>query len=1042
MRKLSILLALLLFTSLQLLAQRTITGKVTSAEDGLGMPGVTVQVKGTTNATLTDIDGKYSLQVPQTANTLVFTYVGMSTVEKALGASNVVDVTMVSEAKVIEGVVVTALGISREKKSLGYSVQDVKGADIAKAREANIINSLSGKVSGVQITNASGAVGSSARIVIRGANSLKTNSQPLFIVDGIPMSNREFSGDGTDGVNRGNGAADINPDDIESISVLKGPNAAALYGSLAANGVVLITTKSGSLNASKAGKGLGVELSNSTTFERPLRLPDYQNSYGQGSTGKFSYVDGANGGVNDGVDESWGPKMDIGLLIPQYNSPVVDGVRTATPWVSHPDNVKDFLETGVTSNTNVAITGAHKDASFRLSYSNMNQKGMVPNTDYIKNTVALGASANPTDKMTISGAATYVMAKSDNMPGYGYDAQNVMQQFIWAARQVNYPDLKNYRNEDGSKYNWNYNYHNNPYFTLHENLNKLNRDRIYGNAKVQYQFTDNLSAFIRTGVDGYNNLNTERAAFGDIDNPYGYYTEALQTFKQLNSDFLIMYNTKFTSDLAFSLNAGGSIMNQFYHQTFGAADELAVDGVYTLANSRVALRTTSFDSQKKINSLYFAGQFAFKNFVFLDFTGRNDWSSTLPKENCSYFYPSVTASSVLTDAFKVDRKILSFAKVRAGWARVGSDTDPYQLLPVLSFGDGWNSATKYLNQFVPNNLPNADLSPQFTNSIEIGTELKFLMDRISFDFTYYDMKTTDQIISIPVSAASGYTTKNINAGEISNKGVEISLGLVPVKTSKGFTWNLNFNFAKNSNKVVELAPGVEQYELGTYWDCKIMAIPGQPFGSIYGADFLRDPNGNIIYENGVPKAGDLKILGNYQPDWTGGIFNEFIYKGFSASCLIDIHMGGQLYSMTNSWGRYAGALEETLIGREGGIVGEGVKEVIDGNGNVSYVPNDVVVTAEEFNHQAFSNSIVAGSVFDASYVKLREFRVGYTFKKLGKLPINDLSISVVGRNVALLYSVVPHVDPETSFNLGNAQGLEFGQLPSARSLGFNIGVKF
>jgi len=304
------------------------------------------------------------------------------------------------------------------------------------------------------------------------------------------------------------------------------------------------------------------------------------------------------------------------------------------------------------------------------------------------------------------------------------------------------------------------------------------------------------------------------------------------------------------------------------------------------------------------------------------------------------------------------------------------------------------------------------------------------------------MKTTDQIISIPVSAASGYTTKNINAGEISNKGVEISLGLVPVKTSKGFTWNLNFNFAKNSNKVVELAPGVEQYELGTYWDCKIMAIPGQPFGSIYGADFLRDPNGNIIYENGVPKAGDLKILGNYQPDWTGGIFNEFIYKGFSASCLIDIHMGGQLYSMTNSWGRYAGALEETLIGREGGIVGEGVKEVIDGNGNVSYVPNDVVVTAEEFNHQAFSNSIVAGSVFDASYVKLREFRIGYTFKKLGKLPINDLSISVVGRNVALLYSVVPHVDPETSFNLGNAQGLEFGQLPSARSIGFNIGVKF
>lgn len=1043
MRKLSILLALLLFTGMQLLAQRTITGKVTSADDGNGIPGVTVLVKGTQAGTLTDMDGKYQLSVPRDAATLVYTFIGMKTEEVALGASNVIDVILKSETQVVEGVIVTALGISREKKSLGYSVQDVKGDEIAKAKETNIINSLTGKVSGVQITNASGAVGSSSRIIIRGASSLKTNSQPLFIVDGIPISNSEFSSDGTDGVNRGNGAADINPDDIESISVLKGPNAAALYGSLAANGVVLITTKAGSLSANmKKAKGLGVELSNSTTFETPLRLPGYQNGYGQGSAGQFSYSDGANGGVNDGVDESWGPKLDAGLLIPQYDSPIVDGVRQPTPWISHPDNVKDFLETGSTSTTNLAIGGGTKDASFRLSYTNMNQKGMLPNTDYTKNTIAIGASANPTEKLNISGSANYVMANSDNLPGYGYDAQNVMQQFIWAARQVNYTDLKTYYNPDGSKYNWNYNYHNNPYFTLNENTNKLNRDRIYGNAKIQYKLSDHISAFVRTGVDGYNNLNTERAAFDDIDNPYGYYVENLSTFKQINNDFLVMFDYKLGSNTGLTFNLGGSRMDQFFHQTFGAADELAVAGVYTLANSRVSLRTTSTDRTKRINSLYFSGQVSFKNYLFFDFTGRNDWSSALPEGNNSYFYPSITASSILTDVFQSKSKTLSFAKVRASWAKVGSDTDPYSLLPVLSFGDGWNAATKYLNQFVPNTLPNPDLSPQFTQSIELGAELKFFMNRVSLDITYYNQTTTDQIINIPVSAASGYTAKTINAGEISNKGIEISLGANAVKTQSGFNWNVNFNFAKNNNEVVELATGVEQYELGTYWDMKVMAIPGQPFGSLYGADFLRDDDGNIIHRNGVPVKGELKILGNYQPDWVGGLFNEFSYKGLTASVLVDIHMGGEIYSMTNAWGRYAGALDETLIGREGGLVGDGVKEVTDANGNVTYVPNDVVVTAEEYNHAAFVNSICSGSVFDASYVKLREVRVGYTFKKLGNLPLNDLTISFVGRNLALIYSVVPHVDPETSFNLGNAQGLEFGQLPSAKSLGFNIGVKF
>lgn len=1051
MRKIILLLGVFLLGISFTFAQKTITGKVTSKDDGSTLTGVTVAVKGTTTATFTDAAGTYKISVPATATTLSFSFVGMKTQDIEIGTQTTIDVVMESSSTNLEGVVVTALGISKDKKSLGYSVQDLKGVELVQAKELNIVNSLSGKVSGIQVTNSSGAVGASSRILIRGVSSLSGNNQPLFVVDGVAISNEEFgnvngyganttSGSNTGGANRGNGVADINPDDIESVSILKGPNAAALYGSQAANGVILITTKAGSLS-SKLGTstGLGIEIGNSTTFEKPLRLPKFQNEYGQGAEGVFSFVDGAGGGIKDGVDESWGPKLDAGLLIPQYDSPIVNGVREATPWISHPNNIKDFLVTGANTTTNFAITGGNKDAKFRVSYTNLYQKGMLPNTNYKKNTLALGGSANPTDKLNFSGAANYVMANSDNMPGIGYDAQNVFQQFIWAARQVNYPDLKDYYNADGTKYNWNYNYHNNPYFTLYENTNKLDRDRIYGNAKVSYKFLNNLSAFIRTGIDNYNNLNTARCAWGDIDHPYGYYYEGLSTFRKITNDFLVLYNTTLSKDFGMELNFGGSRMNQDYHETYGAADELAVKGVYTLANSRVPLRTTSLIKRKAINALYGSAEWTYKDAIYLDFTGRNDWSSSLPASNNSYFYPSVSLSSVLTDLLKVESKALSYAKLRVGWAKVGSDTDPYSLLPTLSFGDGWNSSTIYMNQYVPNNLPNPDLKPQFVNSTEIGAEVNFFMNRISLDMDYYISKTINQIISIPVSAASGYTSKNINAGEIDNKGVEVTLGLVPFKSdNNGFSWNIDINFAKNKNEVVKLAEGVEQYELGSYWDLKIMAIPGQPYGALYGADFLRDPDGNIINVDGIPQKGELKILGNYQPDWTGGINNEFSFKGITLSSLIDIHKGGDIYCMTNAWGRYAGALEETLIGREGGIIGAGVKA--DGNGG--YVPNDVVVTAEEYNHAAFTNSIPAGSIFDASYIKLREIKIGYTFKQVLGLPVKDLSISLVGRNLAILYSKIPHVDPETSFNSGNVQGIEFGQLPSATSYGFNISMKF
>lgn len=1038
-------------------AQRTISGRVTSSEDGSSIPGATVLVKGTTIGAITDVDGKYTLVVPADKNVLLVSFVGMKTQEITLGESNVLEVVLNPDVLMLEDVVITALGIQREKKALGYSVQDVSGADINKTRENNVINSLSGRVAGVQVTNSSGAVGSSARIVLRGVNSLTGNNQPLFVVDGVPINNSDFSSgtvDGYEGVNRGSGAMDLNPNDIENISVLKGPNAAALYGSRASNGVILITTKKG------VGKGtskmIGIELSNTTTFESPLRLPAFQNDYGQGSGGEFEFVDGGGAGTNDGVDESWGPKLDEGLLITQFDSPMDEnGNRIASPWISRPDNVKNFFETGLTTATSLALSGGNEKANGRLSYTQMNQWGIVPNTDYTTKTLNVNLGVFLTQKLNITAVGTYLNAKSDNMPGLGYSGENVMQQFMWHGRQVDFEGLKDYTYPistqpsqnawypAGSKYNWNYNYHNNPYFTLYENLNGMERNRVFGNAKVFYEFYEDLSAHFRSGIDYYNNLNTNKIAATDIENAFGSYSENNFTFREVNTDFLIMYDHKFKGPkINLQLNFGGNRMDQYTQNLFASADELAVPDVFNVANSRVPVRATQRNTQKRINSLYFSGQVAWKSALFLDFTGRNDWSSTLPKDNWSYFYPSISFSGVITDLYDNKSKYFSYAKLRISWARVGSDTDPYSLYPNVSFGTGWSASTKLLNLFIPNELPNALLKPQFTTSLELGGDFRFFQNRVSLDLTYYNSRTTDQILTAPISGASGYNTMKINAGEITNKGIEVQLGAAIFKpeNSKQFGWDINLNYAKNWNEVVSLAPGVENYVIGTYWDLKVIAQPGSPFGDLYGYDYLRDPDGNIINRDGVPVQGELKVLGNYQPDWVGGISTNFSFYNFDLSVLFDFHMGGEIYTMTNAWGRYAGVLDETLIGREGGIVGEGVKEVYDENGDViGYVPNDVVVTAEAYNHGAFSNSIAAGSIFDASYIKLRELRLGYTFKF--NKTFKELTIAFIGRNLALLYSKVPHIDPETSFNSGNLQGLEFGQLPSTRSLGFNISVK-
>lgn len=1036
MKKLSLLIVLFVFVGCyNLLAQtKVITGTVSSAVEGEGpIPGVTVQVKGTTVGAITDLNGKYSLTAPEAATTLIFSYVGMKATEVAIGGRSVVNVVMESSLVGLDEVVVTALGISREKKALGYSVQDVSGDEIVKAKETNVINSLQGRISGAQITSTSGAVGASSRIVIRGVSSLSGNNQPLFVVDGIPISNADFGDTGTDGTNKGSGAADINPDDIETLTVLKGANASALYGSRASAGVIVITTKKG-----KKGEKLSVDISNTTTFETPLRLPDFQNEYGQGSNGLFSYVDGAGGGINDGVDESWGPQLDIGLMIPQFSSVDENGVAQPAPWISYPDNVKDIFETGNTITTNVSLTGGSEKSSFRLSFTDLRQKGMVPNTDYFKKTLSFNATSNPVDKLTFSASGQYLLANSNNQPGYGYAANNIMQQFTWTGRQVDYALLRDKQfNADGSIYNWNHNYHNNPYATLYENLNPFDRDRFIGNAMVKYQFTPWLSAYIRSGGDIYSNASNERKFVGDMDYRNGNYFEDVRLFREINTDFLLAFEKALGSDFIFSLNFGGNRMDRRYQRNTGEAPELAIPGVYNVANSAVTPVVSNYHSEKRINSLYAFGQVGYRNALFLDYSLRNDWSSSLPLENCSYLYPAISLSAVITDIFGIESDVLSFAKVRGSWAQVGGDTDPYQLEPTVAFGSGWNASTKLLNLYVPDQLPDAALKPQMNESLEFGADMRFFVDRVRLDVTYYNQKAINQIVSVPVSGPSGYTSKIINAGRIDNKGFEVLLSIAPVKMSN-FRWDVTFNWSKNVNEVVELAPGIEQFVLGSYWDMQLLAAPGKPYGVLFGYDFERDPDGNVIFYDGLPRQGDLKDVGNISPNWIGGMLNEFSWKGLTASFLIDMKQGGDLYSMTTTWGRNAGALEETLIGREGGIVGEGVMP--DGEGG--YVTNTVVADAQQFNKESYNNNLQWSSVFDDTYIKLREVRLGYSFGQIGNSPLKDLSISLIGRNLAILSTNVPHVDPETAFSSGNVQGFEYGQLPSARSIGFSIGAKF
>ncbi|PKA99041.1 TonB-linked SusC/RagA family outer membrane protein [Flavobacteriaceae bacterium MAR_2009_75] len=1037
-------LFLALFVQISFAQNKTISGTV-SDQDGLPLPGVNIVVQGTTNGTQTDFDGNYSIQAEQ-GDVLLFTYIGQKEQRQTVGSSNTVNVQMTEDAEALEEVVVTALGIKREEKSVGYAVQNVKGDDIAQARESNLVNALSGKVSGVQITNSSGAAGSSARIVLRGATSITGNNQPLFVVDGIPIDNsNQGNADAFGGIDLPNGAADINPDDIASVSVLKGPNAAALYGLRAANGVIVITTKRGTKNST-----LGVSISSSVSFENPLLLPSFQNSYGQGNVSNFfEWVDGTSG--NGGVDESWGPPTDVGLEFVQWNSYQVGG--RPLPWVSQPDNIKDFYNTGITTNNNVSLSGGGEKSSVRLSFANFDQKGMVPFTGFERYTVSGNADHQFSDFLSAGINARYIKSYSDNVVQQGYTNDNPTQQINgFSGRNVDFQALRDWRNlplspagtaAEGTPLNWNTVYQNNPYWQLETNTNAFNKDRIIGGANVTLNLTPELSLTGKTGIDSWSAVTNRRRAKGSNSAPEGSFSLETERRFEINTEALLSYTTSLSEDFDFSLNLGANTLQRTYDRIYQEAEQLELPEVYNISNvkSGTTAINTNYESEQRINSVFGFGQIAFRNYLFLDFTARNDWASILPVENNSFFYPSATLSAALSDIFSMNRDIVSLFKLRGGWSKVGSTgtLDPYQLQPVYQFSDTPFGSTSLA--FFPNLLNNPNIGPETTTGYEFGVDLRLFKNRLRFDATYYDSTSEDLIVQVDVSSASGIGQTLQNIGEMRNKGVEIQLGGTLVRT-EDLTVDLDLNFAANENEVVSLGDNLETLRLGGQWNVDTEARVGQPYGVIFGPGFERSPSGEVVYRNGLPQIDpNSKVLGDIAPDWTGGANLSVSYKNWNFSGLVDAKIGGDIYSITNTWGRYGGILEETLVGRETGIVGDGVKLADDG----TYVPNDVVVPAKQFNQTAFSNAIAESSVFDASYVKLRQLSLGYSIPRdlFKNTPLQSFVISVVGRNLAILHKNAPHIDPESAFSDSNGnQGLESGQIPSARSVGVNINVKF
>ncbi|WP_460891764.1 SusC/RagA family TonB-linked outer membrane protein [Rufibacter soli] len=1048
---------------------KTITGKVTEAGNNQGMPGVTVLVKGTQVATATGADGSYSLSVPAGSTTLVYSFVGYKTAERAIGNNTTINVSLATDSEQLQEVVVTALGAERTKNSLPYSAQQVQGEDITIARNPNAVNSLAGKVAGLNITQ-NNTMGGSTNVVMRGTKSITGNNQALFVVDGVPISNANTNSSnqrtGRGGYDYGNAAADINPDDIESMSVLKGAAATALYGSRAANGVIMITTK-------KGRKGLGITMNNGVTvgFIDKSTAPKYQKQYGAGygpyygpdEETYFNERDMDGDGKVDLVvpfteDASYGAPFDPNLLVFQWNSldPTSPQYRKATPWVGAKNDPNYFFEKAVSVNNSVVLDGGNENASFKLGFTRNEDKGILPNSNLTKNMINFGASYTVSPKLTTNASVNFTKVEGLGRYGTGYSSFNPMQSFRqWWQTNVDMKEQKDAYFRNKQNITWNTRsatdlrpiYTDNAYWVRYENYENDERYRYFGNVMATYKFTEWFNLMGRVTLDSYDEVQEERNAIGSTGTPY--YTRYNRTSREYNYDLIGNFNKVVAGgDVSLSGLVGANIRRNYISSLSAITNGgLVVPRLYALSNSRSPINApVEYDEKQGVDGVFASGTIGYKETLFLDATIRRDKSTTLLSPNNVFYYPSIAASYVFSEHLKETLPWMSYAKVRLNYAEVGNDAPPLSIYDVYDKPTGWGSIPLFS---MPGTKNNQELKPERTKSTEAGLEMAFLQGRVGFDLTVYKTNTVDQILPVSVSTATGYNSRFVNSGNVENKGVEVSAFVTPVKRDD-FSWTMNVNWSLNRNKVLSLYEGVENISLATYQGgMSSNATVGRPFGMLRGQGFVYKDGQKVVDEDGIYLHSSASTeIGDPNANWRGGVSNTLTYKGLSMYFLVDVRQGGDVFSLDNFYGFGTGLYEETTrtndlgnpsrntIANGGGVILPGVNE--DGTPNTTRVENTEGLFGYNMPQEAH--------IYDASYVKLREVSLSYSLPAafVSKLkPFGGIDVSVVGRNLWIIHKNLPYADPEDGLSSGNlGQGYISGSYPTTRNLGFNLRFKF
>ena len=1065
-----LLLICCLSAALPAFAQQTaqVTGTVVT-EKGDALQGVLVSAlrigaKEQLNATTNDKGiFEFPRLVAEARYQFRFSYIGYEKQELnnfriTAGKKNTLVIKLSEANKQLDQVVVTALGIKRQERGLGYSIGRIDNDDINTVKQVNVFNSMSGRIAGVNVVSAGTDPGSSVLVTIRGESSLAKNNQPLYVVDGIPVSP---SADvaavpvGRTAVDYGSPISDISAADIESVTVLKGASAAALYGSRAGNGVILITTKSGK----RGQKGLGVTVNSDVLFDKAWQFPHLQNEYGSGVFPGTNETTNASG-------SGWGPKLDDGSKRIQWNSPKdANGNLVATDWVSYPNRVRDFFRTGSTVTNNVALTGGSEKGNFRLSYANMTNKGIVPNTGLTRNTIGLSVDHQLSAAVKVSTNINYANNNSANRPG-AY-RESVTEVLYKLPANVDVNSLRNYwkpGREGFDQFTHDPGNLDNPYFIAYEQTNAYRRNHLTGNLQLSVNITPELLLMVRTGMDWYNEQHEIKRPLSAKRTPLGAYYIDNNYFKEQNTDFLLTYKKKLNTQWAFSISGGGNRMDQQNNSVSQNAAGLLLPGIYNIANARAGSVTNSQgESKKRINSFYGIGQLSYRDALYLDVTGRNDWSSTLPAANNSYFYPSVSVSGILTDLLPIKSSLLSFAKLRANWSKVGKDARIYDLFNIIEFNPDWDVVKRATIQSA---LKNNFLKPEMATSYEAGVEARFLQNRIGIDITWYKTNNRNQIITLNTTMASGFSSRLVNAGNIQNQGWEVALHATPVKSK--FQWDVHVNFTKNNNKAIEIGRGLKEMQTGSAdgENIRYVVKEGGKIGDMYTLTWLKVPDGPnagqpLLDKNGKYQrsSSDYVKVGNYNADFRMGIENGFIYQNFSFNVLFDWRKGGNFYSYVAKTLQNGGLTTNSLFGRDeahGGLPwkdsqGNDRKDgvIIPGyiaNGDGTYKSNTNIIGTPDYYDNTY-NKFYERLTYDASFLKLREVSLVYAVpqKLLGKLPVHHVSIALIGRNLYTWTANTIGYDPETSLSVdsdGFKQGVSHWTLPGTRSYGAKLSVSF